>query len=79
MLPRKSLYYLGHKSGIPVYNPQNIHIGYTTGTCARPNGNRDSIGSIQIGWTDPETHFWATGYGVHIPGFGIKWTECIQQ
>ena len=68
----RSLYYLSSSKGVPVYNPQNILIGYTTGYNARPNGNTDSIGSIEVD-TITNGPMWIEGYGLRVIGMGIQW------
>lgn len=68
----RSLYYLSSSKGVAVYNPQNILIGYTTGYNARPNGNPDSIGSIEVD-TTTAGRMWIQGYGLRVMGMGIQW------
>ena len=68
----RSLYYLSTSKGVPVYNPQNILIGYTTGYNARPNGLPDSIGSIEVD-TITDGPMWIEGYGLRVMGMGIQW------
>ena len=67
----KSLYYLDCDAGTSVYNSKNDLIGVTTGYKTRPNGTKQSIGSIEIHTIGGFT--WITGYGVYIFGMGIKW------
>lgn len=69
----RSLYYLSSTMGVPVYNPHNVRIGYTTGYNARPNGNPDSIGSIEI--QTMAGRMWIEGYGFRVAGMGIHWKE----
>lgn len=68
----RSLYYQSSSQGVAVYNPQNILIGYTTGYNARPNGSRDSIGSIEVD-TFTGGPMWIEGYGLRVMGMGIYW------
>lgn len=69
---RKSLYYLSTEVGICVYGPHNTIIGTTTSFRSIAH-NGKCIGSIQVdtGYEDA----WISGYGVHIEGMGIKWTD----
>ena len=66
----RSLYYLSQTYGTPVYNRQNVLIGCTTGYSARPNGKRDSIGSIEVATVAGE-NVWVEGYGSLVMGMGI--------
>jgi hypothetical protein len=68
----RSLYYLSNTKGVAVYNPQNILVGHTTGYTARPNGNPDSIGSIEVD-TITGGPMWIEGYGLRVMGMGILW------
>ena len=69
---RKSLYYLSNKAGIRVYGPQNALIGITTSFRSIAH-NGKCIGSIQVNTGDEDA--WISGYGVHVEGVGIQWTD----
>ncbi len=58
----KSLYYLSNKQGIKVFLHNNVLLGTTTGYSLRPNGTKESIGSIQIEKNRGDT-LWLSGYG----------------
>ena len=67
----KSLYHFGQESGLKLYSEDNCLVGTTTGYVARPNGQANSIGSIEIQNSSGEK-FWLKGFGVNIFGIGIK-------